>query len=430
MKKLLPAASLLTLGAAGFALSSSAYAQDGKPWSLRAGLSGFYNDNVFTRADIPKQDSFGFEVSPGFSVGIKPNDGQTTLSLSYDYVLRYFEDRPKSVDHTHLVDARLSHQFNANNKLDVFDNFAQAQEPQQLQAAGGGVAQLLRAEGTNFRNIVGADWTSQLSERWSTVVGIRNNLFRFEDVNFKQSLDRDEYFPSVNLRYQLAPATSVGVFYQYGIVDFAGTVGVVRDYNSHFIAATLDHDFSPTLKTSLRAGIQVNDFDSTPGLVSQDGVAPYIDGSATWDFAQSSSLTVGVRHQVNVTDVAITGALGGASATDPIRGSAATTGRLTLAHAFSQKLQASVSGIYQAGSFIGGGVITTDAFGNPIAPFKVDGASDSYASIDANLVYKINTNISARVGFAHDRVDSDLDFAGDLRVYSRNRVYLGVNFTY
>ena len=425
MKNLIPAASLLTLGAAGLALSSSAYAQDGKPWSLRAGLSGFYNDNVFTRKDLPKQDSFGFEVTPGFTVGIKPNDGQTSLSLSYDYLLRYFEDRPKSIDHNHLVDARLSHQFNANNKVDLFDNFAQAQEPQQLQALGGGVSQLLRAEGTNFRNIVGADWTSQLSERWSTVVGIRNNLFRFEDNSFKQSLDRDEFYPSVNLRYQLAPATSVGLFYQYGIVDFAGNIGTVRDYTSHFIAATVDHDFSPTLRTSLRAGIQVNDFDSAPGLVSQDGVAPYVDGSVTWDFAQASSVTAGVRHQVNVTDVAITGALGGASATDPIRGSAATTGRLTVAHAFTSKLRGSISGIYQSGTFIGGGVITVGGVN-----YKVDGASDSYASIDANLAYKISNNLSARVGFAHDRVDSDLDAAGDLRVYSRNRVYLGVNFTY
>ncbi len=433
MKNLIPAASFLTLGAAGIALSTAAQAQEGKPWVLRAGLSGFYNDNVYTRSDIPKQDSFGFEVTPGFSINHPINDGQTTLSFSYDYLLRYFADREKNIDHNHLVDARLTHQFNANNQLAVYDNFAQAQEPQQLGALGGGVAQLLRAEGTNFRNIVGADWTSQLSERWSSVLSVRNNLFRFDDPQFKSSLDRVEYYPSLNLRYLLTPTTSVGVFYQYGVVDFDGSganVGIVRDYTSHFIAATIDHDFSPNLKASLRAGIQVNDFEDIVGTVEQDGVAPYIDGMLTWNFAENSSVTGGIRHQVNVTDVNITGLLGGAAANDPIRGSAATTARLTVQHSFTQKLVASVSGIYQMGTFIGGGTITSDAFGNPIPATKVDGAADSYASVDANLAYRITENLVGRVGYAHDRVDSDLDFAGDLRVFSRNRVYLGVNFTY
>jgi hypothetical protein len=247
-------------------------------------------------------------------------------------------------------------------------------------------------------------------------------------------LDRVEYYPSINLTYLLNPTTSVGVFYQYGVVDFDGSganaVGPIRDYTSHFIAGTIDHDFSPTLKASLRAGIQVNDFDDPIGFVEQDGVAPYIDGMLTWGFAENSSLSAGVRHQVNVTDVNVSGQFGGGALLDPIRGSAATTGRLTVQHSFSPKLMASLSGIYQAGSFIGGGTITQDAFGNPIPPTKIDGAADAYATVDLNLSYRFSESLVGRVGYAHDRLDSDLDSIGDLRVYSRNRVYLGVNFTY
>jgi hypothetical protein len=434
MKNFIPAASFLTLGAASLAITNSVLAEGAsKPWAVRAALSGFYNDNVYTRSDIPKQDSFGFEVSPGFSVNLPVNDGQTTLTLSYDYVLRYFDNRAKSVDHNHLVEARLVHQFNTRNRLDVFDNFAQAQEPQQLGNLGGNASQLLRAEGTNFRNIAGIDWTSQLTERWSSVLGFRNNIFRFEDVNFQQSLDRTENYPSLDLRYQLTPATTVGVFYQYGMTDFdgpAGNVGFVRDFTSHFIAATADHDFSPNLKGSLRAGIQINEFEKAVGTVSRDGVTPYIDGMLSYDFAQGSTVSVGVRHQVNVTDVSVTGNFGGGAVGDPIRGSSATSGRLSLTHSFTPKLIGSVSGIYQYGTFIGGGVITQDIFGNAIPATKIDGASDSYASVDMNLSYKFTHYLSGRLGYAHDRVDSDLDAVGDLRVFSRNRVYLGVNFTY
>jgi Putative beta-barrel porin 2 len=429
MKNFIPAASFLTLGAAGLAIATSVHAEGAsKPWSLRAGLSGFYNDNVYTRSDLTKVDSFGFELSPGFSINLPVNDGQTTLSLSYDYILRYFDNREKSIDHNHLVDARLTHQFNSKNKVDVFDNFVQAQEPAQLGSLGGNVSLLLRAEGTNFRNIAGFDFTSQLTDRWSTVVGYRNSLYRFENVDYQKALDRTENNPSVNLRYLLTPTTTVGILYQYGITDFdgpAGNVGVVRDFTSHFVAGTLDHDFSPNLKGSLRAGIQITTFEKFAGYVSHDGVSPYVDGLLSYDFAAGSSLSFGVRHQVNVTDVSITQAVGGGQAGDPIRGSSATSGRLSLSHSFTPKLVGTVSGVYQYSTFIGGGVVTANGVSE-----KVDGASDRYASVDLNVSYQFTHYLSGRVGYSHDRVDSDLEAVGDLRVFSRNRVYLGVNFTY
>lgn len=420
MKNLIPSVSALTIGAASLAVTTALQASEGgaKPWTVRAGVSGFYNDNVYTRSDIPKVDSFGFEVTPGFSLNLPVNDGQTTLGLRYDYLLRYFENRAKSVDHNHVVDANLSHNFNSRFKINVFDSFAQAQEPQQLGQGAGGAGILFRAEGTNFRNIAGFDFTSQLAENWSAVTGFRNNLFRFDDLAFAQSLDRVEYLPSVNVRYQLTPKSSVGLFYQYGITDYDGpgsNVGFVRDVNSHFVAATIDHDFAANLTGSLRGGIQYNDFSDVAGIKSRDGVTPYIDGQVAYGFLPGSSLTVGVRHQLTATDVGILGAVGGGLFSDPIRGSSATSARIGISHSFTPKLVGSINGLYQMGNFIGGGL-------------GVDGKSDSYASADVSLSYRITQNISTRVSYAHDRVDSDL--VNDLREFSRNRVILGVNFTY
>jgi len=420
MKNLIPSVSALTIGAASLAVTTALQASEGgaKPWTVRAGVSGFYNDNVYTRSDLTKVDSFGFELTPGFSLNLPVNDGQTTLGLRYDYLLRYFENRAKSVDHNHVVDANLSHNFNSRFKINVFDSFAQAQEPQQLGQGAGGAGVLFRAEGTNFRNIAGFDFTSQLAENWSAVTGFRNNLFRFDDLAFAQSLDRVEYLPSVNVRYQLTAKSSVGLFYQYGITDFDGpgsNVGFVRDVNSHFVAATIDHDFAANLTGSLRGGIQYNDFSDVAGIKSRDGVTPYIDGQVAYGFLPGSSLTVGVRHQLTATDVGILGAVGGGLFSDPIRGSSATSARIGISHSFTPKLVGSINGLYQMGSFIGGGL-------------GVDGKSDSYASADVSLSYRITQNISTRVSYAHDRVDSDL--VNDLREFSRNRVMLGVNFTY
>jgi hypothetical protein len=420
MKNFISSMSALSIGAASLAVTAALQASEGgaKPWTVRAGVSGFYNDNVYTRSDLPKVDSFGFEVTPGFSLNLPINDGQTTLGLRYDYLLRYFENREKSLDHNHVVDASLTHNFNSRYKINVFDSFAQAQEPQQLGAGAGGAGILFRAEGTNFRNIAGFDFTSELAENWSAVTGFRNNLFRFDDLAFAQSLDRVEYLPSVNVRYQVAPKSSVGLFYQYGITDYDGpgsNVGFVRDVNSHFVAATIDHDFAANLTGSLRGGIQYNDFADVAGIKSRDGVSPYVDGQVSYGFLPGSSLTVGVRHQLTATDVGILGAVGGGLFSDPIRGSSATSARLGVSHSFTPKLVGSINGLYQMGNFIGGGP-------------GVDGKSDSYASGDVTLSYRITQNISTRVSYAHDRVDSDL--VNDLREFARNRVFLGVNFTY
>jgi predicted porin len=420
MKNFISSMSALSIGAASLAVTAALQASEGgaKPWTVRAGVSGFYNDNVYTRSDLPKVDSFGFEVTPGFSLNLPINDGQTTLGLRYDYLLRYFENREKSLDHNHVVDASLTHNFNSRYKINVFDSFAQAQEPQQLGAGAGGAGILFRAEGTNFRNIAGFDFTSELAENWSAVTGFRNNLFRFDDLAFAQSLDRVEYLPSVNVRYQVAPKSSVGLFYQYGITDYDGpgsNVGFVRDVNSHFVAATIDHDFAANLTGSLRGGIQYNDFTDVAGIKSRDGVSPYVDGQVSYGFLPGSSLTVGVRHQLTATDVGILGAVGGGLFSDPIRGSSATSARLGVSHSFTPKLVGSINGLYQMGNFIGGGP-------------GVDGKSDSYASGDVTLSYRITQNISTRVSYAHDRVDSDL--VNDLREFARNRVFLGVNFTY
>ena len=423
MKNFIPSVSALTIGAASLAVTTALQASEGgaKPWTVRAGVSGFYNDNVYTRSDLTKVSSFGFELTPGFSLNLPINDGQTTLGLRYDYLLRYFENRAKAVDHNHMVDANLSHNFNSRFKLDVFDSFAQAQEPQQL-GAGAGVSGVIRAEGTNFRNIAGFDFTSQLAENWSAVTGFRNNLFRFEDPNFANSLDRVEYLPSANVRYQVTPKSSVGMFYQYGVTDYDGpevlgapNVGLVRDVNSHFVAATIDHDFAANLTGSLRGGIQYNDFADVAGSKSRDGVSPYVDGQVSYGFLPGSSLNIGVRHQLTATDVSILHAVGGGMISDPIRGSSATSARIGLSHSFTPKLVGSINGLYQMGNFIGGGS-------------GIDGKSDSYASVDAGLSYRITQHISTRVSYAYDRVDSDL--VNDLREFSRNRVFLGVNFNY
>ena len=124
MKNLIPSVSALTIGAASLAVTTALQASEGgaKPWTVRAGVSGFYNDNVYTRSDLAKVDSFGFELTPGFSLNLPVNDGQTTLGLRYDYLLRYFENRAKAVDHALAIVGELAAAVDHDAAPELGDN--------------------------------------------------------------------------------------------------------------------------------------------------------------------------------------------------------------------------------------------------------------------------------------------------------------------
>ena len=140
MKKLLTSAGLVALGISSI---QAAYApalsqmETAKPWSLSAALRGFYDDNYTTSVNGVKRDSFGFEVSPSASLNL-PLD-QTFIGLSYEYSLRYYEDRrDNKYDQSHKFDGRLDHAFSERYKLELSDSFVIAQEPEVLAPAGGG----------------------------------------------------------------------------------------------------------------------------------------------------------------------------------------------------------------------------------------------------------------------------------------------------
>ena len=108
MKKILASASLAAVGA--FSLNAANISmlsplETAKPWSISAGLRGFYDDNYAMRPKSLARESFGFEVSPSAKLNIIKE--QTRFTLGYDYIMRYFEDRTNDTSKPKLSRARL-----------------------------------------------------------------------------------------------------------------------------------------------------------------------------------------------------------------------------------------------------------------------------------------------------------------------------------
>ena len=407
MKKLIKAAGLLTAGAA---ITTAALAEG--PYTLSAGLRGFYDDNIFTGnnkvdidgdglADQRKQSSFGFEVTPGVRFSF-PLDN-TTISAGYTYGLRYYEDRPgRSYDQFHMADVQVNHAFNERYKVSLFDNLAIAQEPEQVGGSPGAPnSQLLRAEGSNLRNTAGLDFTAAIAPQWSAVLGYRNSYYNYDAQQFGDFLDRTEHLPSLGLRYQLSPKTVTSLNYQYGDNNYK--TANERDSTSHYFFAGVDHSLTARLVGAIRAGAQVIEWDNAQGGQRGDATNPYIDANLTYSYSEGSTAQLGVRHGRNATD--LVGVLDQQSTL--VYGS--------INHQITARLRASLVGQYQNAEFVG----VTNGQG-------ADGSSEDYISLGFTLNYKINAYLSAEAAYYFDRLSSKID----LRDYDRNRVFVGVRATY
>jgi hypothetical protein len=425
MKRILTSASLVAMGAVGVQAAydpGQSSVQTQKPWSVSASLRGFYDDNYTTSPSSVARDSFGIEVSP--SASLNWTQDQTYLGLSYTYGMRWYEDRKKnSADHSHQVDAKLSHRFTERYKVDLSDSFVVAQEPEVLDPT---IGVPLRTDGNNIRNLAKASLDATLTELLSADLTYSNTLYDYDQKGAGSRsalLDRIENLISLDLRWQALPNT-VGILgYQYGMVDHTSNDPLfpflapanplndpgVRDTQSHYIFVGVDQQFTPQLVGSLRVGAQITQFDSK--APTDDTVSPYVDGSATWTYNPGSYAQLGVRHARTQTDLAYSLIAFNPASPDPTVDAETTTIYGSINHRITPKLVGSILGQYQIAEYQGG-------FAN--------NSTDNFLLLGANLNYEINKFMSAEIGYNYDRLDSDVPFRG----YTRNRVYLGIKATY
>lgn len=427
MKKFLTSTGLVALSVSGLhAAHELTPIEASKPWSISAALRGFYDDNYTTSPDSLKQETFGYQVTPSVSVNL-PWD-QTFLGVSYEYSLKFYEDRrDNKYDQSHKFDLRLDHDFSERYNLEVNDSLVIAQEPEVLSPSGGALATPLRTEGDNLRNLGTIDFTAQLTELLSLELGYANTFYDYEQegevvddfgdfISPSRSglLDRMEHAAKVDLRRQFVPETSGIIGYQFGIVDFTSdeVIGIdslgapipadIRNSRSHRVYVGADHRFSPQLNGSIRLGGQYTDFynqnDST--------VSPYVDASIAYQYSRGNHIQVGINHSRNRTDVS---AFDGVDSVTLDQESTAVYA--SLEHKITPNLVGSLLVQGQYSKFEGG---------------LADGESEFFFISGLNLAYHFNPHLLAEAGYNFDDLNSDLDG----RSYTRNRVYVGIRATY
>lgn len=427
MKRILTCAGLAAVGAVSLQAQSAGDAQPAKPWNVSANVRGFYDDNYLTapsnRSDggVTKEGSWGAAV--GASVGYDIVSDVTTLASKLAYDGRWYAARDEdTIDHSILFDLDLKHSFSERYKLDVKDSFVYSIEPMLLAPDNAPSATFLRASGTGYRNNGRIDFTAGMTEKFSVDLFYSNGLYQYEDdgtSTWSAVLDRMENTPGVDLRYQVQPSTSALVGYKYSWVDYTSDSKLysptdpspyndpsIRNNTSHFAYVGGEHNFNTRLTAQAKVGIQITEFTNVPEPADDSSVGPYADASIGYQYSEGSRIVLGVIHARTPTDVATYSGQLPSGENPTTLDTSATTTYLAVVHRITAKLIATGRAQWQMSEFNGG---------------TVDGESDNYYALEANLAYELTKYVFAEAGYSFDRLDSDLEN----RSFSRNRVWLG-----
>jgi predicted porin len=460
MKHVLTSAGLLAIGAA------CVYAYDpelsrqqtGRPFSVAATVRGFYDDNINTSPDKiivttsridpgtglpikvskdPRQESFGFQVSPSAHLNLPME--QTFVSLGYTYVLNWYENRdPNEIDQSHEFSAKLRHQFSPRHNIAVDDSFVVTSEPTVADRFGI-VTAPTRTRGSVFQNRGSIDDTFQLTQLWGVSFGYANSWYDYEaeGVGSRSALlDRIEHLIRADGRYQFSPKLVGIVGYTFGFTTFTGddeispgvfapdpldpdpsnpTLPLVRvsppvrsdDRNSysHYGYVGADYDITAKLRASVRVGAQFSEYHR----LDESSANPYADASLSYSIVPGTSLELGIRHTRSATDVAAVDVKTG----KPTLDAEATAVWGQLQHRLMRNLTASLLGQYQHSVFNDG---------------SNNGDSEDLFLVGVNFEYRFNRHFSAEVGYNYDQLESNLSIGS--RSYERNRFYVGLRAAY
>lgn len=449
------------------------------PWSISASLRGFYDDNITTLPDkyvigygqkivgyetirsednsfvedptkpiyasdlekpiYGKQSSYGISFSPSVNFNAVREQGE--IGLGYTFGLKWYEDRdPDSTDESHTIAAKIAHSVSPTLSFELANNLRIAQEPEIIAGTvrraevvvdpGTGAIRTIRGEQDYLHNQASFYATQMLSDTYSVYAGYANTVFNFDDPDFSRHLDRVEHTPLIHLKAQLKPNTVGLIGYRFKAVDYPDDEVLVpgdprfgretlnsdvRDSDSHYVYAGLDHAFTPTLQGSVRLGAQFTKFvnaDENPNSTIDDATNPFADANLSYGYAEGSHLQIGVKHERNRHDLAFTPDV---VADNPILDQEQTVVYASVHHQLTAKLNASLVGHYLNGTYEGGGP-------------TVDGQNDEYWAFGISLDYAINPYLAAEAGYNFDDYESGV--LSEFRSYDRNRVYVGLRASY
>lgn len=395
-----------------------------KRWAVSFSSGLFYDDNNLNTS-TNQLEGWGLEVHPqiGFNLPLE----RTLLKLSYDLRLNYYDSRAENpTDYEHQFEGKINHRLTERSTLNVIETFISASQPEVHGAPQTTFQQGDRGDTSHWRNYFRSDYSWRVAPTYGFAGGYNNYVYNYEQEQSESErllgiaslsglLDRVQN--QFHMEGQLFPNAQSRTYlgYQINAVNYISSdiIGYVnqdpfatpipasyRNAISHYAYIGGDKKFNPRLSGSLSVGATMTDY------YNQDFVdwAPFLDMSATYTYAEGSNFRAQAKVDRNATD-------SGVGTNSVTRDQLSAILDLSARHHFAARLDGTVNFYYQHSVYNGG---------------DFDGQADDSFFFVPGVEYMILRNFYLTLNYTRLQLFSprpDLSFA-------RNRVMLGVRFTY
>jgi hypothetical protein len=362
------------------------------PFHVSVSVRGGYDDNVdtssfdrrgsaFTTVNLGLTYNFG---SPRTKISLLTNGGIT------DY---FNQSAGVNYDFNPNVTFSLTHRATPRLTLSMSTYMTYQNQPDFTQNAGA-----VRRNGSFFYGTNKFSAEYRWKPRFSTVTSYTLGLLYYPESASGDFENRFEHTFGNEFRFLLWPTTTLVAEYRLGIQAYL--TNSTRDSVTHYFLGGLDHNFSPRLYISARAGAELRTYT----LSDDTRFDPYFEGTLNYGVGPHLSLSWINRYSLEEPDV--------------VGSQARTTFRTALSGSYklTPRITATLAATYQHDENEG-----TVFFIFVTPPFAEDTFSLSLA-----LNYAINHTWGAELGY--DFADVESGRPGD--AYYRNRFSAGLNFTF
>lgn len=258
----------------------------GKALVVTVGGGIYHDDNIFGAASN-EQSSLVYRFAPSIDYNSSVTD-QTFLSVSYDLTFDNVEDRPTNTDLiSHNLALRVAHSFDPDSILDITNTFLMSENPESL------LPGLPLNTDQSFRsNQLDGTFTDKLGEKMGITLKGRSQIFAYDLNSLAAQIDRHELLLGVSADYAVSEATGVLGEYRYQDVSY-DSGGGLKDKQSHFLLAGLDHAPSEQISLSMRLGLEQRNRSGAP-----DDDAPRAELMARYSYGENSFLSGGYMYTI------------------------------------------------------------------------------------------------------------------------------------
>lgn len=270
--------------------------EQGKALTYRLGASIYYDTNIFGSSDsIPRApgapdpviDSWVYTVFAHVSYNSSVTD-QTFVSAGYKITNDNVADRPARKNLTsHELSARFAHAFSSTSNIDVSDRYMISKNPQSLLSG-----QPLNTDQSFKMNEVNVRYVTAANEKTGLTFKFRNLSIAYDLASLAAQLDRMDTLAGLEVAFAMLPETKVVGEYRYLDVTYDVT-GNLKDKQSHFLLAGIDHNPGQNLTLSARAGFEDRSRDGAGSIT-----APSLELSGRYTYGDGSFLAGGYSFAI------------------------------------------------------------------------------------------------------------------------------------